>query len=164
MVDRMSPRQRSELMARIRSTRNDSTEMALAKLLRAARLSGWRKHSRISWQAEHLSPSLRKVLLKNNFRASVVPDFVFREKRTVLFIDGCFWHFCPRHGMVPSSNVDYWQPKLLRNRLRDRFVDAALCDLGWTVLRVWEHELKNPERLTGWLSRQLEPDVKRGNN
>jgi len=160
----MSPRQRSELMARIRSTRNDSTEMALAKLLRAARLSGWRKHSRISWQAEHLSPSLRKVLLKNNFRASVVPDFVFREKRTVLFIDGCFWHFCPRHGMVPSSNVDYWQPKLLRNRLRDRFVDAALCDLGWTVLRVWEHELKNPERLTGWLSRQLEPDVKRGNN
>ena len=157
MSDVMSQKQRSDLMARVRGSGNASTEMPLAKILRAAHLSGWRRHHQISWQTESLAPALRKTQQQNRFRASVVPDFVFRQNRTVLFIDGCFWHFCPMHGTVPSSNVDYWHPKLLRNRLRDRFVDSVLCNLGWTVLRVWEHALQDPERLTRWLARHLSP-------
>lgn len=57
-----------------------------------------------------------------------------------MFIDGCFWHGCPEHQVVPKSNPDYWIPKLRRNSERDREVDAALEDDGWTVLRLWEHE------------------------
>ena len=56
---------------------------------------------------------------------------------------------------MPSSNVDFWQRKFSRNRDRDRFVDAVLCHLGWTVLRVWEHELERPDRLVPWLVRNI---------
>ncbi|MDO8456729.1 MAG: very short patch repair endonuclease, partial [Burkholderiaceae bacterium] len=82
-------------------------------------------------------------------------DFVFRQRRVALFVDGCFWHSCPKHGSLPSSNVDFWQLKFSRNRARDRFVDAVLCHLGWTVLRVWEHELEQPEKLARWLVRHI---------
>ncbi len=57
-----------------------------------------------------------------------------------VFVDGCFWHGCPEHQVVPKSNPDYWIPKLRRNVERDREVDAALEADGWTVLRFWEHE------------------------
>lgn len=70
----------------------------------------------------------------------VRPDVVFTGKRVAVFIDGCFWHSCPVHGRMPTSNRDYWQPKLERNVARDRQVDAALARSGWAVVRVWEHE------------------------
>lgn len=57
-----------------------------------------------------------------------------------VFVDGCFWHGCPEHFVAPNSNVDYWRPKIQRNRERDVRVDAALREAGWTVLRAWEHE------------------------
>lgn len=59
-----------------------------------------------------------------------------------MFVDGCFWHLCPEHGNVPKANRDWWQEKLERNVRRDRDTDAQLLDAGWTVVRVWEHELR----------------------
>jgi DNA mismatch endonuclease (patch repair protein) len=67
-------------------------------------------------------------------------DVVFPTPRVVVFSDGCFWHACPEHGTSPRANADYWEPKLARNVERDRAVDTALRDGGWTVVRIWEHE------------------------
>ena len=71
----------------------------------------------------------------------VVPDIVFRRARLAVFIDGCWWHRCPEHGVMPGSNTAYWLPKLDRNVERDRRVDAALSADGWVVVRVWEHDV-----------------------
>lgn len=71
----------------------------------------------------------------------VVPDVVFPRRRVALFLDGCVWHSCPIHGMRPRANAAYWVPKLARNVERDRRVDIALRGAGWTVIRIWEHEL-----------------------
>jgi DNA mismatch endonuclease (patch repair protein) len=73
-------------------------------------------------------------------RRPVRPDVVFTRRRICIFVDGCFWHCCPIHGVEPSRNVGYWGPKLARNVARDRAVDAALADEGWTVVRIWEHD------------------------
>lgn len=67
-------------------------------------------------------------------------DVVFTRAEVAVFIDGCFWHMCPEHFVMPKSNLDYWRPKLLRNVERDRAADAALADAAWQVLRYWEHE------------------------
>ena len=68
------------------------------------------------------------------------PDVVFTRARVVVFVDGCFWHGCPEHQVVPARNRDYWVPKLSRNVERDRQADEALSSDGWAVVRVWEHE------------------------
>lgn len=68
------------------------------------------------------------------------PDIVFTRARVAVFVDGCFWHRCPIHGTSPKAHSEYWTPKLDRNVERDRETDAALAALGWTVIRVWEHE------------------------
>ena len=68
------------------------------------------------------------------------PDAVFVRARVALFVDGCFWHRCPEHGNIPRANSDYWAPKLAGNVARDRYTDRALTELGWTVIRAWEHE------------------------
>jgi DNA mismatch endonuclease (patch repair protein) len=68
------------------------------------------------------------------------PDIVFRRAKVAVFVDGCFWHSCPEHCRVPTTNVDYWVPKLARNRERDRANDVALHANGWDIVRVWEHE------------------------
>jgi DNA mismatch endonuclease, patch repair protein len=70
----------------------------------------------------------------------VRPDVVFTRQRLALFSDGCFWHRCPQHATDPKANSDYWAPKLRANVARDRLVDEALQQAGWTVVRVWEHE------------------------
>jgi len=125
MPDILSVRERSERMSRIRSRENKDTELALARLLRLHRITGWRRN--------------QQVLGK--------PDFVFRKMRLALFVDGCFWHFCPKHSHFPDSNRQFWRNKFSRNRARDRFVTRALRAQGWRVLRIWEHELRKPERL-----------------
>lgn len=66
-------------------------------------------------------------------------DIVFTRRKLAVFIDGCYWHACPEHGSQPTMNVDYWAPKLQRNRDRDRETVAYLESNGWTVLRFWEH-------------------------
>jgi len=69
----------------------------------------------------------------------VRPDIAFTRRRVAVFIDGCFWHACPEHGSKPKSNEWYWSPKLIKNVERDRAVDDALSEAGWTVIRLWEH-------------------------
>lgn len=67
-------------------------------------------------------------------------DVVFRGQRLAVFVDGCFWHGCPKHGTRPTTNASYWIPKIERNVERDRANDALLVERGWHVLRIWEHE------------------------
>ena len=67
-------------------------------------------------------------------------DLVFTRAKVVVFVDGCFWHRCPEHGTSPTNNAEWWRQKLDANVARDRRNDAALRGLGWTVVRVWEHE------------------------
>jgi DNA mismatch endonuclease (patch repair protein) len=68
------------------------------------------------------------------------PDVVFRRARIAVFVDGCFWHFCPRHCVLPRNNRLWWKSKLLANRVRDRRNDRALSAVGWLAIHVWEHE------------------------
>ena len=67
-------------------------------------------------------------------------DLIFAPCRVVVFVDGCFWHCCPEHKTLPKNNGEWWAKKLARNVERDRETDVRLAELGWTVLRVWEHE------------------------
>ncbi|HWT90499.1 MAG TPA: very short patch repair endonuclease [Solirubrobacterales bacterium] len=73
-------------------------------------------------------------------RRPVRPDIVFTRARVVVFVDGCYWHGCPEHWSPPKSNVEYWTTKIERNQERDRQADAALAGIGWSVVRLWEHE------------------------
>ncbi len=73
-------------------------------------------------------------------RRPIRPDIVFTRARVAVFVDGCFWHGCPEHQVLPKANPDYWIPKLRRNVERDREVEAALRDAQWVVVRIWEHE------------------------
>lgn len=68
------------------------------------------------------------------------PDIVLTRARIAVFVDGCFWHRCPQHGVLPKSNAEWWRAKLERTVERDREKDAALVELGWEPVHVWEHE------------------------
>lgn len=68
------------------------------------------------------------------------PDIAFTAARIAVFVDGCFWHSCPDHSVLPKNNRDWWRSKLERNVERDREKDSQLETLGWTVVHVWEHE------------------------
>lgn len=70
------------------------------------------------------------------------PDMAFARAQVVVFVDGCFWHGCPEHGTKPQANASFWSAKLRRNAQRDQEVNDQLVAEGWTVIRVWEHELK----------------------
>jgi len=136
MTDVFSKARRSVVMSRIRSRGNEETELALIRILRSSNINGWRRN----WPLEGK------------------PDFVFPIKRLVIFVDGCFWHGCPMHGTQPASNQAYWQPKLERNKRRDKQVTRALRKDGWRVLRVWHHDLsrKNRIRLIRRINHSLE--------
>ena len=67
-------------------------------------------------------------------------DVVFPTERIAVFVDGCFWHRCPDHGVQPDDEPVYWRAKLDRNVARDRENDEASTAAGWEVVRVWEHE------------------------
>jgi len=84
------------------------------------------------------------------------PDLVFRCRRRVLFVHGCFWHRhmggC-RRATLPKSRLDYWLPKFAANKRRDRSVAAKLRARGWRVLVIWECELKDTDRVRGRIAR-----------
>jgi DNA mismatch endonuclease (patch repair protein) len=88
---------------------------------------------------------------------AVRPDFVFPRLKLAVFVDGCFWHGCPRHATWPKHRAAWWRRKLEANRARDRLVTRTLRRLGWRVLRIWEHELqrRNEPRLVRRLSAAL---------
>lgn len=123
MADIMTVAQRSMLMRQIRGRGNVSTEKRLVRLLGEAKLNGWRRHTAMLG----------------------CPDFVFRQERVVIFVDGCFWHGCPKHFQAPKKRADFWRKKIDGNRLRDRRVSRFLRQRGWLVIRIWEHGLKGYE-------------------
>lgn len=120
MADFLTPAERSKRMSKIRSRGNASTELRLIALFRAARISGWRRNSILPGR----------------------PDFVFRKTKVVIFVDGCFWHGCRIHFVPPATNLPFWEKKIARNIARDRVINRELRRAGWTVVRIWEHELK----------------------
>lgn len=84
------------------------------------------------------------------------PDFVFREEGLVVFVDGCFWHGCPRCYREPRSNVEFWRGKVGGNRRRDARQRRALNRAGWSVVRVWECSLReDPEGVLRRVARFL---------
>lgn len=135
MADIFSKSKRSEVMSRVRGRGNKATELALVSLLRRHGVTGWRRHVRLFGN----------------------PDFVFSKERLALFVDGCFWHGCPKHATNPTSNRAFWRKKFARNRIRDRLVTRTLKQRGWRVLRVWQHELarRNEGRLINRLAHAL---------
>jgi DNA mismatch endonuclease (patch repair protein) len=119
MPDVFSKAKRSEVMSRIRGRGNKETELVLAKLLRVHGVTGWRRHETLFGR----------------------PDFTFRRTRVVVFVDGCFWHGCPKHSNMPVNNRSFWQMKFSKNKARDRLVNQTLRKNGWRVIRIWEHDL-----------------------
>jgi len=134
MGDIYTRAQRSALMAKVRGRGNATTEGALAAILRAQGWSGWRRQQAVLGHNGKGAP----------FR--VRPDFLFRARRLVIFVDGCFWHGCPRHGTKPKGNAAFWRAKFRRNLERDRRDTRNLRRSGWQVVRLWEHELRAKAR------------------
>ena len=120
MTDVFDKAKRSLVMAAIRSVGNRTTELALVSAFRRLGIKGWRRHTNLPGK----------------------PDFVFREARLAVFVDGCFWHGCPEHGHRPRSNRAYWVRKLGKNEKRDQKIKQELRKRSWKVLRFWEHQVK----------------------
>lgn len=120
MSDVFSKAKRSEVMSRIRGKGNKDTELALIAIFRRHGITGWRRHQKLFGK----------------------PDFVFRQERVAVFVDGCFWHGCPQHKTKPKANKAFWARKFAANKARDRLVTRTLRAAGWLVLRIWEHDLR----------------------
>lgn len=148
MADVFTKEKRSEVMSRIRGRGNERTEIAFMSLLRKSRIVGWRRHRSIP-----LRPRQARAI--RGRRPSVRPDFVFPAIKLAVFIDGCFWHGCPLHGVQPATNERFWSDKIRGNISRDRRVARTLRGEGWSVLRIWEHELHNSERVIARLRRAI---------
>jgi DNA mismatch endonuclease (patch repair protein) len=121
-------------MAAIRSSGNKDTELKLANIFRAHGITGWRR--------------CQSVFGK--------PDFVFRKARVAVFVDGCFWHGCSKHCRRPKSNIQFWHMKIAGNIRHDKIVNATLRNLKWTVLRIWEHSLRDKSGCAGRVKVALE--------
>ena len=121
MTDVMSKEKRSHVMSRIRGT-NTSPELEIRRMLRKSGVTGYRIHC----------PDIPGH-----------PDIVFLGKSVAVFIDGCFWHKCPRCYREPETRKEYWKSKIELNVARDRTNNERLSVLGWKVLRYWEHEIKD---------------------
>lgn len=136
VADVFTPAKRSAVMSGIRSRANASTELALARAMRASGVSGWRRHLSIRVT---LPTHARRIPAGSK---TVRPDFVFRRAKVVVFVDGCFWHGCPQHCSRPTTNSAWWSRKLRGNMTRDRLHTRLLTASGWKVLRLWEHALR----------------------
>jgi DNA mismatch endonuclease, patch repair protein len=129
------PAERSRTMQAVRGKGNRSTELRLRDLLRAARLSGWRRHLPLPGR----------------------PDFAWRAERVAVFVDGCFWHGCPVCSRAPpATNEAFWRHKIEANQRRDRRITRQLRKDEWSVIRVWEHSLKHPNGALARIARALD--------
>lgn len=147
MPDVFTKTKRSAVMARIRSRGNKATELALVRVFRTLRITGWRRHIPI----RHSPFAIRSFQVR--------PDFVFPKLRLAVFVDGCFWHGCPQHATQPKGNAAFWRKKFAANQARDRLVTRTLRRTGWRVLRIWEHALarKHAAALERRLRRATQP-------
>ncbi len=134
-MDVVSKLARSRIMAAVRSEHTRSTEYKLRAVLVSAAIRGWR------YQARDLPGK---------------PDFVFVRQRLAVFVDGCFWHGCPKCYRHPHSSRAYWDAKIAGNMERDRRNRARLRRMGWRVVRIWEHELvTSPAKSVRKIQRKL---------
>jgi DNA mismatch endonuclease (patch repair protein) len=109
-------------MSRIRA-KNTGPEVRFRKLLFANGIRGYRIHYKLTGK----------------------PDIVFTKRKIAIFIDGCFWHKCPVCFQEPETRKEFWMKKIQSNIERDKKVNEKLREDGWTVIRIWEHEIrKNP--------------------
>ena len=99
---------------------------------------------------------LRKILMGKYLRSypniSGKPDFGNKKRKIAVFLDGCFWHKCPQHFIMPKSNKKYWSKKIENNILRDRNITKMLKKQGYKVIRIWEHKIKNTNKLKELIS------------
>jgi DNA mismatch endonuclease (patch repair protein) len=128
-MDRLTTQRRSENMRRIQS-KGMKPEMAVRSLIH--------------------SLGFRYRLHRSDLPGK--PDLVFGPRRKVIFVHGCFWHGhedpnCIDGLRKPKSNLEYWLPKLARNKERDTAAEAALIGQGWTVLTIWECDIRNISKL-----------------
>ena len=123
MTDIFSKADRSRIMSLVKS-KHSKIEHSFAKLLRRSKIK-FRRHV---------------AKLPGN------PDFLLPNKKTVIFVDSCFWHGCQYHCKLPQTNANFWKKKIARNKERDREVNTIYKKMGWKAVRIWEHRLKNPAR------------------
>ena len=124
MADVFDERKRSEIMSKVRSKNNKSTELKLIQLFKENHIVGW----------------------KRNYPVKGHPDFVFLDKKIALFVDGCFWHGHDCRNTRPSDNADYWKKKRERNMKHDKEITELFERRGWIVIRIWECEMKKKNR------------------
>ena len=115
------PAVRSRTMSAIRGKNNRTTELPLRMALVRAGITGW-------------ETNVEDLLGK--------PDFFFRKKHIAVFVDGCFWHGCPKCGHYPKTRNSFWKTKILRNKERDKRNRRELRKDGVKVVSIWEHSLK----------------------
>jgi DNA mismatch endonuclease, patch repair protein len=120
MSDTFTPSKRSEIMRKVKSNLNESTEIKMIQIFRKHKIHGWR----------------RKYKLFGN------PDFVFPNYTVAVFTDGCFWHGHDCRNTKPETNKEYWNKKINNNKNRDKTVNNTLKKENWTVIRIWECEIK----------------------
>ena len=126
--------------------------------------------ARIRGRHTHPERQLRSLIWARGFRYRLHardipgrPDLVFRASRTVVFVDGCFWHGCPEHYVRPRSRVSFWRRKLRENVTRDVAQYRKLTSMGWRVLRLWEHDvLSDPATALARLENVLQGRHDRG--
>lgn len=135
MADIFDKRQRSQIMRKVKSRGNKSTEVKLISVFRENNISGWR----------------------SNYAVKGHPDFVFLKSKIAVFVDGCFWHGHNCRNTIPADNKTYWDKKRERNIQHDKEVTASFEARGWTVIRIWECELK--KKNTEILMKKLEPII-----
>jgi DNA mismatch endonuclease (patch repair protein) len=123
MADIYDKHTRSKLMSLISSKRNKSTEIKLITLFKANGVKGWRR----------------------GYSVKGHPDFVFLKQKIAIFVDGCFWHGHDCRNTRPKDNEEFWQKKRERNIAHDKQINELFQKRGWTVIRVWECELKGKE-------------------
>ena len=139
MTDTLSRAQRSNLMSKVRSKGNRSTELKTKRVLEEFGIEGWVQH-----------PS----------DVPGRPDFYFPQERLAVFVDGCFWHACPKCGRIPKTRVAFWREKIEGNRRRDLALTRRLRRHGYHVMRLWEHSLRDDR----WVSRLIRTLRKCGGN
>jgi DNA mismatch endonuclease (patch repair protein) len=127
-------KKRSKNMQAIRAKGNKSTELKMVKLFRENNITGWRRHLPLPGK----------------------PDFTFRKEKLTLFVDGCFWHRCPKCFREPKTNAEFWRNKIENNVKRDRRVTNELKQAGWSVFRLWECQLKKPQRFLTRIQKKLD--------
>ncbi|MBQ7727240.1 MAG: DNA mismatch endonuclease Vsr [Clostridia bacterium] len=124
MADVFSKEKRSDIMRQVRSKGNKSTELKLIEVFDSLGIKGWRR----------------------NYSVIGHPDFVFLKQRLAVFVDGCFWHGHDCRNTRPVNHADYWLAKRERNQKHDAEINRRFESRGWTVLRLWECELKKSNR------------------